>query len=431
VSERRSNRRDLLALGAGLAASASLGSCAAAGASPSASAREQSDELAELFRDLTDQRGTAKPIAASEHASRRKRLGSILAARDVDAFFCEGGATMTYLSGVVWGRSERTFGLVVLADGSHFWICPAFEAEKAKLLVEKEGGPGGAIVTWDEHEYAFKPLANALRERRAAVISVDPSTRMFIAERLRDEMGAEAVQMARGIVVELRGIKDAHEVELLRRASELTQRAIVAVSHHVEPGMNGARVAAMMAAAHEKLGMTGPWCLALIGAAAAYPHGENHAVELRAGDLLLVDTGATFLGYQSDITRTWMPVGTASARQSSVWSTVRDAQLRAFDAIRPGAICGDVDRAARAVVDAAGFGPGYRSFTHRLGHGIGLEGHEDPYFDGGSQVALATGMTLSNEPGIYLYGELGVRLEDIVVVTETGYELLTDFPYEL
>lgn len=410
----------MLALGAGFAASASLTSCASARAQPTAQAADKEAALDELFGDLTDQRGSAQPIGAAEHAARRVRLGQLLAARGIDAFFCESGATMTYLSGTGWGHSERTFGLLVLADGTHFWICPAFEAEKAKLAIAKEGGPGGAIVTWDEHEYAFAPLASALHERRVDKLAFDPATRMFIPERMNAALGRGHIESGTAVVVALRAVKDTHEIELLRRASELTQRAIAAAARHVEPGMNGAQVAAMLGAAHRKLGMTEPWCLALVGAAAAYPHGDNHAVQLASGDFLLVDTGATFLGYQSDITRTWLPAGTASAEQIKVWNTVRDAQLRAFEAIRPGAICGDIDRAARAVIDGAGYGPGYRTFTHRLGHGIGLEGHEDPYFDGGSEVALAPGMTLSDEPGVYLYGVLGVRLEDIVVVTETA-----------
>jgi Xaa-Pro dipeptidase len=420
MTNQHSSRRDLLALGAGFAASASLASCTSSRTKSAPPAAEQKAALDDLFSDLSDQRGSAKPISADEHSARRARLGTLLAARGVDAFFCEGGATMTYLAGTGWGHSERTFGLLVIADGSHFWICPAFEAEKAKLAIGKEGGPGGAIVTWDEHEYAFKPLASALRERRAAKLAVDPATRFFIADRMGGELGRDNVSNAAPIVVDLRAIKDAHELELLRRASELTQLAIASASRHVKLGMNGARIAAMLDAAHRKLGMTDPWCLALVGAAAAYPHGDNHAVELGENDFLLVDTGATFLGYQSDTTRTWVPAGAPSAEQAKVWNTVRDAQLRAFGSIRPGAICGDIDRAARAVIDAAGYGPGYRTFTHRLGHGIGLEGHEDPYFDSGNSVALAPGMTLSDEPGIYLYGRLGVRLEDIVVVTASG-----------
>jgi Xaa-Pro aminopeptidase len=125
---------------------------------------------------------------------------------------------------------------------------------------------------------------------------------------------------------------------------------------------------------------------------------------------------------KSDNTRTWVVGGEPGDAVQRAWDAVRDAQQRAFDAVAPGVRCDAVDRVARDAIDRAGYGPGYRTFTHRLGHGIGLEGHEAPYFDGGSDTVLVPGMTLSNEPGIYLPGELGVRLEDIVAVTEDGAE---------
>jgi Xaa-Pro dipeptidase len=214
----------------------------------------------------------------------------------------------------------------------------------------------------------------------------------------------------------------------MRRASELTQRAIAAAADTLEPGMNGAAVAARMRAAQQALGLTDVWVLALIGAAAAFPHGDHDDVRIGSGDVVLVDTGGALHGYQSDTTRTWCVEGRPSEKQQRVWSAVRDAQRRAFDAIRPGVRCGDVDRAARASLDESGFGGSYRTFTHRLGHGIGLEGHEDPYFDGGSEVELQSGMTLSDEPGIYLYGRFGIRLEDIVVVTEGGADHFGAWP---
>lgn len=409
---RKRSRRELLAL----AGSATLAGCASSNSAP----RERAAEIEPLFPELTDQRGAVAPIAPAERATRRGRLARLLGRRDVDALVCEGGATMSYLSGVAWGKSERAFALVVLADGTHFWICPAFEAEKAKLAIDGDGKPGGAIVTWEEHEYAWKPLAAALRERRVERVAFDPQIRHFIAERSARELGRERVLEGGELVGELRGIKDAHELTLLCKANELTQQAIVAVAQRVELGMNGAQVAELMDSAHRKLGMTNPWCLALVGAAAAYPHGDNHAVELARSDFLLVDTGASFHGYQSDNTRTWVVEGSADEARIRAWNTVRDAQQRAFDALRPGATCASIDALARKVIESAGYGSGYAALTHRLGHGIGMEGHEDPYFDGGSQVALAPGMTLSDEPGIYVYGSFGVRLEDIVAITDSG-----------
>jgi Xaa-Pro dipeptidase len=358
------------------------------------------------------------PINAA--SSRRQRLGSILAAAGADAMLIEGGATMTYLSGIAWGHSERFFGLVVTASGEHFWICPAFEESRARQKIDAARGPGGDIVAWQEIEYFQKPLAADLARRRIRRVAIEPALRCVFVERLAAEIGGEHAVSGHAAIVALRGVKDAHEIELLRTANELTQRAIRRVAQSVQPGMSGREITALMARAHERLGMQSPWCLALIGAAAALPHGEDEDIRIARGDLLLIDAGASLHGYQSDNSRTWVVDGSPSAEIERAWHTVHDAQRAAFDGIRPGVACRDIDRRARDLIEARGFGSGYTAFTHRLGHGIGLEGHEDPYFDGGSTVPLAAGMTLSNEPGIYLPGRFGVRLEDIVLVTANG-----------
>jgi Xaa-Pro dipeptidase len=413
-------------VGAATLASASSACRAAAPSSTAAAAgdgaqADRSARLDELFADLTDQRGTLAPIAEDERRARRQRLSASLAqSRTADALLLEGGATMTYLTGVTWGRSERFFGLLVTASGEHFWIVPAFEESHARQKIDGDGKPGRSIIAWQEHEYFQRPLAAELARRKLDRVAIEPAVRHVFVERLMREIGGERIVSGHATVAALRGVKDAHEIDLLRRANELTQRAIRAMATHVRPGMTGAEISAMMARAHERLGMREPWCLALIGAAAALPHGEQQDVRLQRGDVLLVDTGASFHGYQSDNTRTWVFDAAPGGEVERVWNAVRDAQQRAFDALKPGVVCGDVDRLARALIDERGYGPDYRTFTHRLGHGIGLEGHEDPYFDGGSTVALAPGMTLSNEPGIYLPGRFGVRLEDIVLCTQRG-----------
>lgn len=415
----RRDRRAFLGLGAGLAAGAGLACHAgAARTRPDPSAHGDEDaRLDECFAELVDPRGSVGPINPAEYAARRERLGPLLAAAGFDAFLAEGGATMRYLSGATWSLSERLFALVVLADGSCFWISPAFEVERAQLRV---ADTGGEVVPWQEHEYPFAPLAAELARRGAERLGLDPSLRHRFADGLARELGPGRVAIATDVVIALRGRKDAHEIELLRRANELTQRAIVAASRCLEPGMSGDEIGRLVTHAQRRLGLEGVWNLALIGPAAAYPHGDAEAAPLRRGDVVLVDTGGSLHGYQSDETRSWVFDAPVPTRVDEVWHVVRDAQRAAYEAVRPGVRCARVDAAARAVIDARGYGPGYRTFTHRLGHGIGLEGHEDPYFDGGSQVELAPGMTLSNEPGIYLYGEFGVRLEDVVAVTADG-----------
>jgi Xaa-Pro dipeptidase len=425
-------RRGVLAAGvaAGLAAACRASPDGASGSSGAPAARSAADErehdrVEELLSGLTDQRSTVTPITGDERAARRKRLGGILAGRGIDAILCEGGATMTYLAGVSWGKSERFFGLVVLADGSCFWISPAFEASRARLQIEgtsEKPGPGGEIVAWQEDEHPYRPLADALERRSVSRIAIEPSLRFVFAERLAQAFGRERVDGESGpaILLSLRGRKDAHEIALLRRANELTQQAVLAASRCLEPGMTGSRVSAIVDRAHKKLGFGGSWNLSLLGPAAALPHGEPDERRLERGSVVLVDAGGDFLGYQSDDTRTWVFDGAPPVEVERAWNAVRDAQLAAFEAIRPGVLCGDVDRAARAKIVEHGFAGGYAAFTHRLGHGIGVEGHEDPYFDSGSAVPLAPGMTLSDEPGLYFPGRFGIRLEDVVLVTEDG-----------
>jgi Xaa-Pro dipeptidase len=251
-------------------------------------------------------------------------------------------------------------------------------------------------------------------------VAVEPRARLFVAEGLSEAFGAERMASAKAVVRELRGTKDEHELALLRAANELTQRAIAAAAERLRPGLTDAAIGRMMTHAQERLGLTDTWVLPLLNADAALPHGSATERVLAPGDLVLVDTGGALHGYQSDNTRTWVFGAPPGAEVERAWRAVRDAQQRAFEALRPGAPCAGADRAARTSIEAAGFGAGYAAFTHRLGHGIGLEGHEEPYLDGGNELALGAGMAFSDEPGIYLPGRFGVRLEDIVCITAQG-----------
>ncbi len=385
---------------------------------------EDRARLDELFSDLEDHSTDVQPISEQERAGRRVRLGALLAERGSDAILFEGGTSLRYLTGVEWGRSERLFGLVVTADGGHFWVAPGFEEQRATL---KTAAVRGEIVAWQEHEQAYAPLASALLERGCRTLLVDPWLRHRFVHGMQTVLGTDAVTIGLDVVIDLRGTKDDHELQLLRRANELTQQAICRVAETLEPGVTSTEIGRRLTVAQERLGLTDIWHLCLIGPAAAYPHGDGKEVTLASGDLLLVDSGGWLHGYGSDNTRTWTPTGKPSERETTIWHLVRDAQRAAFDALRPGVECGAVDRAARSVIEAGGFGPGYAAFRHRLGHGIGMDGHEDPYLDGGSQVVLAPGMTFSDEPGIYLSGELGLRIEDIVCVTQDGADHFGDW----
>ncbi len=376
----------------------------------------------EQFPELVDERGALEGIRPEERAARRKRLGEILAKNQLDAYLCEDGPTLHYLAGINWGLSERIFALVVLADGSHFFLSPAFEAEKARLRIEGKDGPGGEIVAWNEDEYAWKPLAAALKKRGAERVAVDPYLRFFAANNLAREIGAANVVSGQNVRTELRGVKDRREIELLRRACELTQKALGATAKRVKIGMTGAEISLLIDTALKKTGLTSTWNLSLVGPAAAYPHGGSSSARLEKGQFLLIDCGGEYHEYQSDNTRTWCVEGPPDPEALKAWHAVYDAQRRAFDVAAAGKVCGDIDRAAREAIERAGFQSDYKNFTHRLGHGIGMEGHEDPYFDKGSKVVLEPGMTLSNEPGLYFLGRFGIRLEDILLVTKNGSE---------
>ncbi len=396
-------------------ASPPAGSAAAASRPPAPAGADEGPLAA-----LTDQRGSVAPIRDEQRAARRARCGRLLGELGLDALLVESGSTLQWLSDVRWGRSERLFALLVLADGSHLWIVPAFEAGKARLSIERPGGAGGEILAWDEDEYPFRPLAAALAKRGAKRIAIEPSLRFGFVERLAALVGRDAIADGQELLVRLRGVKEPEERAILRRASELTQLALQSVARCVRPGMKGGDIARLMERAHTRLGMSGSWCLPLVGPAAALPHGDASDEAIARGSVILVDTGATLHGYESDTTRTWVFDGAAGAEVERAWHAVHDAQQRAFETIRPGVRCQEVDRAARALVTERGYAPGYRDFTHRLGHGIGMDGHEDPYFDGASQVVLQPGMTFTDEPGLYFPGRFGIRIEDVIEVTASG-----------
>jgi Xaa-Pro dipeptidase len=394
---------------------------ALAGACASAPRGERRDtELERLFSDLGDQSARWQPISAREKAPRLARLARLLDSAGIDALLIEPGATLAYLCDVTWGRSERLFALVVLASGEALWVVPAFEAPRAERRILAAAGPSGELVAWDEHEYAFEPLAATLRARGVERVAIEPEARAFVADGLSKAFGRERVVAGLPFVRALRGAKDARELELLRGASELTQRAIQAVAERLRPGLSDHELGRWITHAQERLGLRGTWVLPLIGASAAYPHGEAEGRVLEQGLGILVDTGGSLHGYQSDTTRSWSFGPALDAEFERAWHAVRNAQRAAFERMAPGVPCREIDRAARASIEAAGYPGGYQVFGHRLGHGIGLQGHEEPYFDGGNELPLAPGMTFSNEPGIYLAGRLGVRLEDIVVVTPGG-----------
>ncbi|MEM9461024.1 MAG: Xaa-Pro peptidase family protein [Myxococcota bacterium] len=363
--------------------------------------------------------GIAPPDGA-ERAGHRERLQRALYDGGHDALVIEPGATLQYLSGVRWGLSERPFLMVLPRRGEPVWVVPAFEERTAR---EQTGDT--AIVVWQEHQSPYAQLAAILTERGLArrPVAVEPQMRHFVVQGLREVLGAGRVVDGAAWVQAQRMRKQPAELARLRRANEATKAALRQVAAHaVRLGMRQSTLAQQVRLAQQRAGLTDVWALVLFGPNAAFPHGTADDRTLAEGDLVLVDTGGSLHGYRSDITRTWAP-SSVSADVRRAWSVVAQAQRAALEQIRPGVPCGAIDAAARAVIEQAGFGADYQRFTHRLGHGIGLEVHEHPYLVKDAVRVLEPGMTMSNEPGIYVPDRFGVRIEDIVAVTDDGHEI--------
>lgn len=388
--------------------------------------RELRAEAQARLAHLTAPNQDPGPITDVERAARRARLARLLAAARTaaaqgtvtpDAYLVETGATLHYLTGKALGTSERLLALVVLADGGLVWITPGFEAERVEKTAAK--AIGGEILPWAEHLDAGAVLGARLLQLGVRRLAVDPDVRARFLPSLERALGTPCMD-GRRIAAELRGIKDAHELALMRAASERTQHAIRAVAEHVVPGMRTSEVALWVHVAQGQLGLSDLWDLTLVGPSGAFPHGDGVDREIGRGDVLLVDTGGKLHGYCSDTTRTWVVGARPSDEVVRVWNAVRAAQSAAYDALRPGLRSGDADGAARRGLAAAGFDGGYGHMGHRIGHGIGTEVHEPPYLDGGSDIVLAPGMVFTNEPGIYQRGKFGLRIEDICVITNDG-----------
>lgn len=364
--------------------------------------------------------GDVKPLEAADYAARVEKARRLMTENKLDALFIEGGTNLRYFTGVSWWRSERTFGAVLSPNKDAIWVCPAFEQHRAEELISK----GQDIRTWEEDENPYALIAGAMKDLGAAAgrLAVDPSMRAFIYFGLRS--AAPSLELVDGSAVTdgCRGTKTAKEIAHLELANRITKLAFRDAFSKLREGMTTQDLAAAIGAAHQQMGVRGGGG-PQFGPNSAFPHGSTATRDLQKGDAVLVDGGCSVEGYSSDVTRTVF-FGPPSDKQRRVWEVVKKAQTAAIAAARPGVECEVVDLAARRVVEDAGFGPGYRFFTHRVGHGIGMEGHEYPYLVRGNTLKLEPGMTFSNEPGIYIHGEFGLRIEDCMVITEDGARFL-------
>jgi Xaa-Pro dipeptidase len=339
-----------------------------------------------------------------------------------DALFLAPGTSLYYFTGIRWGLSERLLGLVIPRTGNPIIVVPGFEEgrmrERLRLPIE--------VRAWREDESPTKLAAAALADRglRSGRMGIEETTGFTFFDHLRQAAPAFEYVSADPITIACRARKSPHELQLMRLACDATFDVFRAVFASLREGMSQEDIAHLVEAGFAKMDLRGG-ALVLLGASAALPHGTVKPQKLKEGAVVLIDGGCAVEGYESDVTRTGI-FGKPSEQISRVFEIVRNSQDAALDAARGGRLSGTVDDAARTVITNSGYGPDYKFFTHRLGHGIGLDGHEHPYLVRGSKTVLEPGMTFSNEPGIYIPGEFGLRCEDDMVISADGpAQLLT------
>jgi len=375
----------------------------------------------------------ARPFTNAERLARIDRAQQLMAAKKIDAIVLANSTTSSvYFADLRLNGGERLWALVIPAKAKPFLVCPAFEEGRARELLE--AGPFGKdadVLVWQEDESPFAALGKGLADRglTSATVGLDENMRFAFSEGIRAANPHLTIVSASPITAGCRMVKDAHEIECLRLACRATLLVYRAVAQSLTPGMTTADVHSLVAAAYHRVGFEGEASLN-IDEFTAVPHGSRQQQTLKEGSILMLDDGCSVEGYTSDITRTFV-LGKATDKMKTVFDLVHRAQSAAVQTARPGVLTAFVDSAAREIIIDGGYGPGFKYFSHRLGHGIGMDMHEWPYFVRnnmfGYDIAprLQAGNLLSDEPGIYIRGEFGVRLEDDLLITESGSELLT------
>ena len=411
------SRREVLKSGAAVAGASLL---------PSLSASEQPAAQPASIQALTSMKDQVRPITVEERRQRMERARHLMAARKIDAIMTIGGNTLQYFANVRWWNSERLGALVLPAKGEPFFVAPAFEEARLREQLAKGPFDGNVDVrTWQEDEDPYRLVAQGLRDRglSAGTLGMEERVTFVFSNGVAQAAPALKIVSATPVTAGCRMVKSAHELELMRLANQATWNVYRAVYQAMHPAMTQHDVSALIAAAYSQVGFRGDASVQ-VGEYTALPHGSRTPQVIGEGMPVMIDDGCTVEGYNSDITRTFV-LGKATDKQKRVFEIVQRAQQAALSAARPGVACEAVDAAARKVIVDAGYGPGYKFFSHRLGHGIGMDGHEWPYLVHGNTLPLAPAMTFSDEPGIYIRGEFGVRLEDDMHITEKGAELFT------
>jgi Xaa-Pro dipeptidase len=375
-------------------------------------------------------RKEAKPITIEERAQRQEKARRLMRENNLSAILLAQGTSLAYFTGIQWQGGERLFAMVLPAKGEAFFVAPAFEEGRAREQIAKSPDGGKPDVrVWQEDESPYTRVAEGMNDRAIAsgTIGLEETIRFVFSDNLRKAAASATFTSATPVAAGCRMIKSRHEIDLMRLAAKVTLAAYEATYRSLKVGMTQHDVEEMIETAHRKLGFEGGADVQ-VGEFSSFPHGSIEPQDIREGTIVMIDGGCSVEGYQSDITRTFV-LGKAPEKtkdkMKQVFDIVHRAQSAALAAAKPGVEAGSVDAAARQVITEAGYGPDYKYFTHRLGHGMGMDGHEWPYLVRGNKTKLQPEMTFSDEPGIYIRGEFGIRLEDDMHITESGAELFT------
>jgi len=384
------------------------------------------DKLPRSIAALKSMKDQAQPITLGEREQRQEKARQLMGANAIDGILLMEGTSLEYFTGVRWHGGERMFAMVLPAKSNSFYVCPAFEEGRAReQLANAPNGQHADVRVWQEDESPYALVAMGLRDRGIVTgnLGIEETVRFVFSQGVTTTSPQTQITSATPVTAGCRGIKSEHEIALMRLASKFTLMAYEAAYHALKPGMTKPQLEDLVATAHERLGFEGGADVQ-VGEFSAFPHGSVTPQVIREGTIVLMDGGCRVEGYTSDITRTFV-LGKAGDKMKRVFDIVHQAQTVALKTARPGLECQAVDTAARKVITDAGYGPDYRYFGHRLGHGMGMDGHERPYLVRGNARRLEPNMTFSDEPGIYIRGEFGIRLEDDMHISDSGAELFT------
>jgi Xaa-Pro dipeptidase len=397
------------------------------GAAPfTLSAEKRCPALPPSIANLKSMQHQATPITKEERAARQEKGRQLMAEKRIDAIVLMEGTSLNYFSGIRWWGGERLFAMVLPAKGTPFCVCPAFEEGRAREQIAK--GPNSEptdIRIWQEDDDPYERVAQGLMDRgiSAGTLGMEETVRFVFSSGISKAAPQATIVSATPVTAGCRMIKSDHEIALMRLAAKVTLTAYEAAYRALKEGMTKPQLEDLIAATYDRLGFPGEADVQ-IDQNTAFPHGSATSQVVREGSIIMVDDGCVVEGYTSDITRTFT-LGKPTDKMKKVFAIVQRAQSKALRTAQPGLQCQMVDAAARKVIVEAGYGPDYKYFTHRVGHGMGMDMHEWPYLVAGNKLALAPNMTFSDEPGIYIRDEFGIRLEDDMHITSDGAELFT------